>query len=129
MTVMTHVKQYSNWNGSLPLIMDKDWAPSRNSINAPIRPNPARTPAPGKSWNTGWPRAPGAPFTCSANKPSSPCSASSLRLRSGPCGKAALGFRRFSLRGLSKVRTEWTLVTLAYNLKRLFHLGADLAAA
>ena len=43
--------------------------------------------------------------------------------------KAALGFRRFSLRGLPKVRTEWTLVTLAYNLKRLFHLGADLAAA
>ena len=43
--------------------------------------------------------------------------------------KAALGFRRFSLRGLTKVRTEWTLVTLAYNLKRLFHLGADLAAA
>jgi transposase len=38
--------------------------------------------------------------------------------------KAALGFRRFSMRGLIKVRTEWTLVTLAYNLKRLFHLGA-----
>lgn len=33
------------------------------------------------------------------------------------------------LRGLAKVRTEWTLVTLAYNLKRLFHTGADLAAA
>jgi transposase len=43
--------------------------------------------------------------------------------------KAAMGFRRFSLRGLFKVRTEWTLVTLAYNLKRLFHAGADLAAA
>jgi hypothetical protein len=64
--------------------------------------------------------------------------------------KAALGFRRLlapsgatlraafgrlsrsarlSLRGLAKVRTEWTLVTLAYNLKRLFHVGADLAAA
>jgi hypothetical protein len=28
------------------------------------------------------------------------------------------------MRGLIKVRTEWTLVTLAYNLKRLFHLGA-----
>ena len=39
-----------------------------------------------------------------------------------------MGFRRFSLRGLTKVRTEWTLVTLAYNLKRLFHVGADLAA-
>jgi transposase len=43
--------------------------------------------------------------------------------------KAALGFRRCSLRGLQKVRTEWTLVTLAYNLKRLFHVGAELAAA
>ena len=43
--------------------------------------------------------------------------------------KAALGFERFSLRGLGKVRTEWTLVTLAYNLKRLFHLGARLQAA
>jgi transposase len=43
--------------------------------------------------------------------------------------KAAMGFRRFSLRGLFNVRTEWTLVTLAYNLKRLFHVGADLAAA
>jgi transposase len=43
--------------------------------------------------------------------------------------KAAMGFRRFSLRGLAKVRTEWTLVTLAYNLKRLFHVGLDLAAA
>ena len=43
--------------------------------------------------------------------------------------KAAMGFRRFMLRGLAKVRTEWTLVTLAYNLKRLFHVGADLAAS
>src|ERR1019366_7739780 len=38
--------------------------------------------------------------------------------------KEAMGFRRFSLRGLAKVRLEWTLVTLAYNLKRLFTLGA-----
>nr|ACO70953.1 transposase IS4 family protein [uncultured Verrucomicrobiota bacterium] len=43
--------------------------------------------------------------------------------------KAAMGFRRFSLRGLVQVGTEWTLVALAYNLKRLFHLGAPLAAA
>ena len=43
--------------------------------------------------------------------------------------KEAMGFRRFSLRGLAQVRTEWTLVTLASNLKRLFHFGADLAAA
>ena len=40
-----------------------------------------------------------------------------------------MGFERFSLRGLGKVRTEWTLVTPAYNLKRLYHLGARLQAA
>jgi transposase len=39
--------------------------------------------------------------------------------------KEAMGFRRFSLRGLAKVRLEWTLVTLAYNLKRLFTLKAQ----
>jgi transposase len=43
--------------------------------------------------------------------------------------KEALGFRRFSLRGLQKAALEWTLVTLAYNCKRLFHVGAKLAAA
>lgn len=43
--------------------------------------------------------------------------------------KATMGFRRFNLRGLAKVRIEWTLVTLAYNLKRLFHMNADLAPA
>jgi transposase len=42
--------------------------------------------------------------------------------------KQAMGFRRFSLRGLVKVRLEWTLVTLAYNLKRLFHLRAQFSA-
>lgn len=43
--------------------------------------------------------------------------------------KEALGFRRFSLRGLAKVSLEWTLVTLAYNLRRLHRLGARLATA
>ena len=43
--------------------------------------------------------------------------------------KQALGFRRFSLRGLAKVNLEWTLVSLAYNLKRLHRLGATLARA
>ena len=37
--------------------------------------------------------------------------------------KAALGFRQFLLRGLDKVRGEWNLVTMAYNLKRLFSLA------
>ena len=30
-----------------------------------------------------------------------------------------LGFRRFSLRGLAKVRGEWDLVCLALNIKRM----------
>lgn len=33
--------------------------------------------------------------------------------------KHVMGFRRFSLRGLKKVSGEWTLVTLAWNLKRM----------
>jgi transposase len=40
--------------------------------------------------------------------------------------KAALGFRRFLLRGLEKVSLEWTLVTLAYNFKRLHILRTKL---
>lgn len=42
--------------------------------------------------------------------------------------KAALGFRAFRLRGLAGAATEWTLVTLAYNLRRLHRLGAQLKA-
>lgn len=37
--------------------------------------------------------------------------------------KHVLGFRRFSLRGQEKVSLEWTLVCLAWNLKRLHTLG------
>ena len=33
--------------------------------------------------------------------------------------KSVMGFRQFSLRGLTKVTREWTLVCLAWNLKRL----------
>ena len=33
--------------------------------------------------------------------------------------KEGLGFRRFSLRGLAKVRGEWDLVCLALNIKRM----------
>ena len=43
--------------------------------------------------------------------------------------KAAMGFRAFRLRGLAGAATEWTLVTLAYNLRRLHRLGAPLRAA
>ena len=38
--------------------------------------------------------------------------------------KSALGFRQFLLRGLDNVRGEWSLVTMAYNMKRLFALAA-----
>lgn len=38
--------------------------------------------------------------------------------------KSAMGFRRFHLRGLKKAATEWTLVTLAYNCRRLHRLHA-----
>ena len=37
--------------------------------------------------------------------------------------KAVLGFRHFHLRGLEKVSTEWKLVALAYNMKRLHALS------
>ncbi len=36
--------------------------------------------------------------------------------------KQALGFRQFHLRGVDKVQGEWSLTTLAYNLKRLHTL-------
>lgn len=43
--------------------------------------------------------------------------------------KEAMGFRRFTLRGLQKADLEWTLVRTAYNLKRLFGMGARLRRA
>ena len=36
--------------------------------------------------------------------------------------KSVLGFRQFHLRGLEAVSGEWTLVSLAWNLKRMFVL-------
>jgi len=36
--------------------------------------------------------------------------------------KSVLGFRQFLLRGLDKVRGEWSLVTMSWNLKRMFVL-------
>ena len=36
--------------------------------------------------------------------------------------KRWMNFTHFSLKGLTKVRTEWSLVTLAYNLKRVLNL-------
>ena len=37
--------------------------------------------------------------------------------------KSVLGFRQFLLRGLDKVRGEWSLVTMAWNVKRMFVLA------
>jgi transposase len=36
--------------------------------------------------------------------------------------KSVMGFRQFHLRGLESVRGEWSLVTMAWNLKRMFAL-------
>ena len=36
--------------------------------------------------------------------------------------KSVLGFRQFLLRGLDQVRGEWSLVTMAWNMKRMFTL-------
>jgi len=37
--------------------------------------------------------------------------------------KSVLGFRQFLLRGLDNVRGEWSLVTMAWNIKRMFALN------
>lgn len=36
--------------------------------------------------------------------------------------KSVMGFRQFSLRGIEKVKGEWNLVTMAWNIKRMFAL-------
>ena len=41
--------------------------------------------------------------------------------------KSVLGFRQFHLRGLDAASGEWTLVTMAWNLKRLFNLKSAAA--
>ena len=38
--------------------------------------------------------------------------------------KSVMGFKQFSLRGLEKVKGEWRLVTMAWNVKRMFALRA-----
>jgi transposase len=42
--------------------------------------------------------------------------------------KGAMGFRRFSLRGLGKVASEWAIVCLCHNLLKLFRTGRLLPA-
>src|SRR5260370_11036657 len=38
--------------------------------------------------------------------------------------KSAMGFRQFLLRGLDQVQGEWSLVTMAWNIKRMYALAA-----
>ena len=42
--------------------------------------------------------------------------------------KGGQGFRRFSLRGLAKVRCEWALVCLTHNLLKLYRSAAPIPA-
>jgi hypothetical protein len=37
--------------------------------------------------------------------------------------KSVIGFRKFHLRSLEKAKGEWNLVTLAWNMKRMFALS------
>ena len=38
--------------------------------------------------------------------------------------KSIMGFRQFLLRGLNAVRGEWSLVTMAWNIRRMATLRA-----
>jgi hypothetical protein len=42
--------------------------------------------------------------------------------------KSVMGFRQFLLRGLDCVRGEWSLVTMAWNIKRMHALSLRLSA-
>jgi hypothetical protein len=46
-----------------------------------------------------------------------------VQVNEGRIYKSVLGFRQFLLRGLDKVRGEWNLVTMAWNMKRMFALA------
>jgi hypothetical protein len=43
--------------------------------------------------------------------------------------KSAIGFRTFRLRGLANAATEWALITLAYNCRRVARLAATMQPA
>ena len=38
--------------------------------------------------------------------------------------KSVMGFRQFLLRGFDNVRGEWNLVSMSWNIKRMFALQA-----
>jgi hypothetical protein len=58
-----------------------------------------------------------------AGRQSAPCPAKADPETGVRIIKSVLGFHQFSLRGLEKVRGEWSLVTLAWNIKRMFVLN------
>ncbi len=37
--------------------------------------------------------------------------------------KSVMGFRQFLLRGIDRVRGEWSLVTMSWNIKRMHALS------
>ena len=43
--------------------------------------------------------------------------------------KSVMGFRQFSMRGLKQVSGEWTLVCLAWNVKRMAVLRTNYAVS
>jgi Transposase DDE domain len=65
----------------------------------------------------GLPGARGAPSRHSASVGERAC-----QLRTFGIIKSVLGFRQFLLRGQDRVRGEWNLVTMAWNMKRMFAL-------
>lgn len=85
-----------------------------------FRPVPTRaaTKTPAQKWNKPW-------AVAMKNALESPRGRELYKLRKQSVEpvfgiiKQTLGFRQFLLRGLKKVNLEWTLVTCAYNLKRL----------
>ncbi len=77
-------------------------------------PPPQKTQRLSRPWPTAFKRPKARNFTPCANTLPSRCRHHHVRAR----------FRQFLLRGLAKVKGEWNLVTLAWNLKRMFVLKA-----
>jgi len=84
----------------------------------PSRPRRRPVPARKSGWRIGCRRGPGGRSTSCANKPSN---------RSSGSSKKRWAFGGFGCGGLAQAELEWTLVCVAYNLKRLHRLR--LAAA
>ena len=76
--------------------------PRSTNASPKHRPRQSTRPRP-RRWPTGSRRRKAKSSTPCANKPPSRCSAI----------KSVLGFRQFSMRGLDKVRAEWSLVTMS----------------